>query len=343
MASGTGVGVVKIRCVGMCSRCHHRISLVNQPSGRYRIALRTVGREERGMRFGLPMYGLSPRYHPEAARLAEENGFESVWVPEHLVLPAELPATYLYTPDGRPPIEPRTPMYDPWVVLAAIAARTERIRLATNVYVLPLRHPITTARSVVTLDRVSGGRVTLGVGVGWLEEEFGIVGQSFRDRGSRTDEIIPLLRRLWSEGTVTHQGRHYAFGPVAFEPKPVQRRGGGRGIPVEIGGTSPPALRRAGRLGDGWIEIGAKDLDDVARMLAVVRAAREEAGRAGEPFEVTCGVPADVDSVRRAEELGVTRVIASPVRGHTGRITREDVLDGIKRFADEVIARTGDG
>ncbi|MFI0408041.1 LLM class F420-dependent oxidoreductase [Actinomadura sp. 3N508] len=295
------------------------------------------------MRFGLPMYGLSPRHQPEAARLAEENGFESVWVPEHLVLPAEIPPTYLYTPDGRPPIEPRTPMYDPWVVLAAIAASTERIRLATNVYVLPLRHPITTARSVVTLDRVSGGRVTLGIGVGWLEEEFGIVGQSFRDRGSRTDEIIPLLRRLWSEETVTHEGRHYAFGPVAFEPKPVQRRGGGRGIPVEVGGTSPPALRRAGRLGDGWIEIGAKDLDDVARMLAVVRAAREEAGRADEPFEVTCSVPADVGSVRRAEELGVTRVIASPVRGHTGRITREDVLDGIKRFADEVIARTGDG
>lgn len=294
------------------------------------------------MRFGLPLYGLSPRHQPEAARAAEANGFESVWVPEHLVLPAEIPPTYLYAADGRPPIEPRTPMYDPWVLLAAVAAATERIRLATNVYVLPLRHPIVTARSVVTLDRVSGGRVTLGVGVGWLEEEFGVVGESFRDRGSRTDEIIPLLRRLWSEETVAHHGRHYGFGPVAFEPKPVQRRWGVRGIPVEIGGTSKAALRRAGRLGDGWIEIGARDLDDVARMLAVVRAARAEAGREDEPFEVTCSVPAGLDDVRRAEELGVTRVLASPVPGHGGRITREDVLDGVKRFADEVIARTGD-
>ncbi|WP_067887929.1 LLM class F420-dependent oxidoreductase [Actinomadura chibensis] len=325
------------------------------------------------MKFGLPMYGLSPRHQPEAARVAEENGYESVWVPEHLVLPAELPSTYLYTADGRPPIEPRTPMYDPWVVLAAIAASTERIRLATNVYVLPLRHPVITARSVVTLDRVSGGRVTLGVGVGWLAEEFGAVGMSFHDRGDRTDEVIPLLRRLWSEETVEHKGRHYAFGPVAFEPKPVQRYGAGRGIPIEVGGTSPPALRRAGRLGDGWIEIGARDLDDVARMLAVVRAARAEAGRTDEPFEVTCSLPGDLDTVRRAAELGVTRVVAAPVRGHTGRsggrggssphndagrsggrggssphsdagrATKEDVLDGIKRFADEVIARTGDG
>lgn len=294
------------------------------------------------MKFGLPLYGLSPRHYPEVARAAEANGFESVWMPEHLVLPAELPATYLYTEDGRPPIAPRTPMYDPWVVLATIAAATERIRLATNVYILPLRHPVITARSVVTLDRVSGGRVTLGVGVGWLAEEFDVVGESFRTRGRRTDEIIPLLRRLWSEESITHRGEFYEFGPVTFEPKPVQRQDGAgrRGVPVEVGGTSPAALRRAGRLGDGWIEIGAAGLDDVARMLEVVNAARAEAGRCGEPFEVTCGLPGDLDEVRRAAELGVTRVVASPVREAPDprRITREEVLDGIKRFADEVIS-----
>jgi probable F420-dependent oxidoreductase len=295
------------------------------------------------VKFGLSMFGLSPRYYPEVAAAAEANGFESLWMPEHLVLPAEMPPTYLYTESGYPPITPRTAMYDPWVVLGAVANATTTIRLATNVFILPLRHPIQTARSVVTLDRVSGGRVTLGIGVGWLEEEFVAVGQSFHDRGARTDEIIGLLRQLWKDETIEHHGEHYQFDAICFDPKPVQKQG----IPIEVGGSSKPALRRAGRLGDGWIEIGVKDFDTLTAMLAVVQEARRDAGRENLPFEVSSGLGRTVDDIRRSEDLGVTRVLAGPTPGsailkdpslRTAHLTTDDFRDWTKQFADEVIS-----
>ena len=248
------------------------------------------------MKFGLPFFGLSPRHYASVARAAEDNGFESVWMPEHLVIPAEMPATYPYTESGFPPITPETPLYDPWVVLGSVASATETIRLATNVFILPLRHPIATARSVVTLDRLSGGRVTLGAGVGWLEGEFDIVGQSFADRGRRMDEIMGLLRELWTGETVEHHGEFYDVGPLTFSPKALQKPS----IPIEIGGASAAALRRAGRLGDGWIEIGCNDLDQLAAKMDVIREHRRQSGRQDLPFEFTAGVGTDLDTIRRA-------------------------------------------
>jgi probable F420-dependent oxidoreductase len=285
------------------------------------------------MKYGLQLFGLGPQHYSTVAAVAEQNGFESVWMPEHLVLPAELPATYLYTDSGQPPIAAATPLYDPWIVLAAVAQATERIRLATNVYILPLRHPLATARSVVTLDRVSRGRVTLGVGVGWLEEEFDAMGQSFGDRGRRTDEIIPLLRRLWSEEVIEHRGEHYEFGPIRFEPKPRQQPS----IPIEVGGSSSAALRRAGRFGDGWIEIGADSFSTLEAMIAGVHEARAAAGRDHLDFEITSSLGRDIAGVRRCRELGVTRVVTGPpVAG--ARVSAGDVSDWIRRFADDVIA-----
>ena len=286
------------------------------------------------MKFGVPLFGVSPRYYPDLARIVEENGFESIWMPEHLVLPATIPPTYLYSDTGYPPIVAETPMYDPWVMLGGIATATTTLRLATNVFILPLRHPVATARSVVSLDRLSGGRVTLGVGVGWLEEEFEVVGQSFHDRGRRADEIIGVLRRLWSEETIEHRGEHYSFGPVRFEPKPLQKPS----IPIEVGGTSPPALRRAGTLGDGWIETGEPDLESLAAKLRVIHRHRAEAGREQVPFEVTSGLGRDLDGVRRCQDLGVTRVVTGPP-ARAARLTLDEVSDWAKRFADEVMAR----
>ena len=288
------------------------------------------------MKFGLPFFGISPRYYGEVAQAAEQAGFESVWIPEHLVLPVDIPPTYLYSESGFPPITADTPMYDPWVVLAAVSGVTSTIRLATNVFILPLRHPIATARSVVTLDRISGGRVTLGIGVGWLEEEFDVMGQSFHDRGRRTDEIIDILRRLWSDDVIEQHTGHFDFGPVKFNPKPLQQPS----IPIEVGGTSGPALRRAGRLGDGWIEIGSTDLDDFRAKLAVVMEARRNAGRTG-PFEVTASgaLAHDVDGYRRLEEAGATRVVTGPRPADRGRLTPAEATDWAKRFADEVISR----
>ena len=162
------------------------------------------------------------------------------------------------------------------MALAAVASATSRIRLGTGVFILTLRHPIATARSVMTLDRVSRGRAILGVGVGWLEEEFAVLGQSFADRGDRADESIDVIRRLFAEDVVEHHGRHFDFEAVRFEPKPVQRP-----VPIEVGGTSGAALRRAGRLGDGWIELGSADLDEISARLAVIEDARRQAGRTG--------------------------------------------------------------
>ncbi len=297
------------------------------------------------MKFGLSMFGLSPRYYPEVAAAAEANGFESVWVPEHLVLPAEMPPTYLYTESGFPPIDPRTPMFDPWVVLGAVAQATSTIRLATNVYILPLRHPIVTARAVTTLDRVSGGRVTLGIGVGWLEEEFELVEQDFKNRGKRTDEIIPLLRTMWSRDVdvIDHHGEFYDMAPFVFMPKPVQKPA----IPIEVGGASKAALRRAGQLGDGWIEIGAREPGMLEEMISTVQRHRVEAGRENEPFEFTCGVGRRLDDAERAREMGVTRinlgpaphgnVLDDPSKPHA-MLSVNDFTDFTARYADEVIA-----
>ncbi|GAA1262018.1 TIGR03619 family F420-dependent LLM class oxidoreductase [Sphaerisporangium rubeum] len=286
------------------------------------------------MKFGLSLMGLRPRWHGTVAKHAEDLGFESVWMPEHLILPAELPPTYLYSGDGRAPIDPGTPLYDPWVMLAGVASVTSRIRLGTNVYVLPLRHPLVTARSVVSLDRLSGGRVTLGAGVGWLADEYTAAGQDFHTRGSRMDEIIPLLRTLWTaREPVEHHGRHYRFGPVVFSPRSLQRPC----IPIEIGGTSAAALRRAGRLGDGWIELGSENHEELAGRIAVIRTERAATGRAHLPFEITSGAPGDATEIEELAALGVTRVVTSYPAGLASSV--DDVLDWLDDYFTSVMAK----
>ncbi|WP_261566523.1 TIGR03619 family F420-dependent LLM class oxidoreductase [Frankia gtarii] len=287
--------------------------------------------------------GISLRHFPAVAQAFEQNGIESLWIPEHLVFPANMPPTYPYADGGPglPPVTSDTHSYDPWAVLSYIAATTTTIRLATNVFVLPLRHPLAIARSVVTVDRLSRGRVTLGAGVGWLEDEFNYVREPFRTRGKRADAIIGILRQLWSEDVIEVHDEHFDFGPVKFQPKPLQRPS----IPIEVGGAARGALLRAGRLGDGWIEIGAKDLDEFRTRLKVVLDAREEAGRTG-PFEVTVPIslaPAPgIDGLRRLRDAGATRVIMLPDPEAVGHPTAGGRIDWSKRFADEVIARFDD-
>lgn len=287
------------------------------------------------MKFGTSILGVSLRSLQPVAQAFEANGFESIWTSEHLVFPTELPDLYPYTATGEPPFTSATPIHDPWVVLAYAAAATERIRLGTSVYILPLRHPLETARSVVSLDRVSGGRVTLGVGVGWLPEEFDYVGLDFAERGRRADAAITAIRRLWTEDTVHVDDGFHRFGPVTFEPKPLQKPS----IPIEVGGTSGPALRRAGRVGDGWIEYGSASVEEFAARLAVVHKARAESGRSG-PFEVTA-TPAfacDLAACQALAAAGATRVIARPSPPGGGRLSAEGAIDWAKRYADEVIS-----
>jgi probable F420-dependent oxidoreductase len=291
------------------------------------------------MKFGLTLTGMSPRWYVEASRRAERNGFESVWLGEHLILPATMPATYLYSESGQPPITPATPAYDPWALLAAVATGTDTIRLGTNVYIVPLRHPLITARSVITVDRVSGGRVTLGAGVGWLKDEFVAVGESFEDRGRRTDEILPLLRRLWTgQDPVEHHGKHYEFGPVMFLPKSLQPAG----IPIEVGGTTRAAMRRAAELGDGWLELASRDVRELAHRIRTVHDLREAAGRADLPFEISSGIAQDLDGIVESERAGVTRtMVRIPLDGPKPRL--DDALAWLDLFGETVIARWSGG
>lgn len=294
---------------------------------------------EEGLKFGTRVMGVPLRDLAAVARTFEECGFESLWIQEHVVFPAEMPATYPYSDDGVAPVTSETPLYDPWAVLSHLAATTDRIRLGTNVYILPLRHPLQTARSVVTLDRLSGGRAVLGVGVGWLEEEFDYLGTPFRSRGERTDSTIAVLRQLWSDDVVEVSNEHFRFGPVRFRPRPLQPGG----VPIEVGGGSPAALRRAGRLGDGWIEIGSSDLDEFGLKLAAVMAARQESDRQDRPFEVTIQARRgwSGDDFRRALDAGATRVIVGPPAGPDGRLTAAQCRDWAHRFAEEVIGGVG--
>jgi probable F420-dependent oxidoreductase len=261
------------------------------------------------MRLGVALGRLHPARHLEVTLEAERLGFESVWLPEHLVFPVDMAGSPF--PGGEhPPVPPRTPVFDCFAYLSFLAARTERLRLGTHVYLLGLRHPFVAARAVQTLDIVSGGRAEVGVGAGWLASEWRAAGLDFASRGRRLDEALHVCRRLWSEPVVEHRGEFFSFEPVCFEPKPVQQPG----PPVHVGGESPAALRRAARLGDGWLGLDHTP-ESAAPLVERLRALRRQHGTAGRPFQVSVGgAPARADDLARYAEAGVDRLIVSPWR-----------------------------
>jgi probable F420-dependent oxidoreductase len=280
------------------------------------------------MKFAVTFGRMHPRLWVEAAEKADRLGFESAWLPEHLVLPIAM-AGSPFADAEHPPVPPSTQLFDPGSMLSFIAARTESIRLGTYVYLLGLRHPFISARAFGTLDWVSGGRALIGAGAGWLRSEWEALGIDPATRGARLDEAIDVCRRLWTEESVAHDGPHFPFSEVAFEPKPVQRP-----IPIYIGGESAPALRRAGRLGDGWIGMGHTP-ESAAASVTTIRAHRADAGRLDLAFEVTvggeCTTPEDVAAW---EAAGVDRLIVTPWRRSA------EVLDAMEAFSSSFITTT---
>ncbi len=258
------------------------------------------------MKFGVFFEGIRPDALIEAAQKAEALGYESLWRPDHLVLPPAMSDTYPYTNDGRAPMSTDWPIIDGFTALTFVAAVTSRIRLGTSVYILPLRNPFVTARTVVSLDFLSKGRAILGVGVGWLPEEFAIVGEEFRTRGARADECIQILRTLWTDRDAEFHGRHYSFDAVRFEPKPVSKPH----PPILVGGESDAALRRAAAYGDGWYGHHQRP-DQIRAQLSRLAELRRQYGRETTPFEITLSAPADITAgeVREREELGVQRLV----------------------------------
>lgn len=286
------------------------------------------------MQFVIPA-AFSPASHLCAmARAAEEHGWDAVAISDHVAHPERIESPYPYTRDGAIRWSEDIAWPDPWVAIGAMAAVTRRLRFLTNVYVLALRNPFLAAKAVATAAALSGDRVALGVGVGWCREEFALAGQEFGNRGRRTDELIEVLRKLWSGAYVEHRGRHYGFDRVRLLPAP------GAPVPIYGGGLSEPALRRAARL-DGWVS----DIHTTAELrdiIAALRRFRAEAGLAEQPFAIVaaCADAFDADGIRRLGELGVTHHATAPWLFHGGRWdSLPDKLDGLRRFADDVIAK----
>jgi len=278
-----------------------------------------------------------PDHLLEVARCADECGYEALSFPDHVVHPERLDTPYPYTEDGSRRWEAFTPWVDPWVSIGACAAVTQRLRFTNNVFVLAMRNPFLAAKSVSTAAVLSGGRVTLTLGVGWSNVEYSLMGQDFRTRGKRTDEMIELLRKLWTGEMITHEGRFYRCDALEMNPKPPER------IPIWVGGISDPALRRAAR-NDGWLsdlQTSAEIRDCIER----VRAHRAELGREAEPLDVMASASDafTLDGYAALAEAGVTHVLTLPwVFYHGDTQDLEAKKDGMRRFAEEVIAALPD-
>lgn len=240
------------------------------------------------------------------ARRAEELGFEGIQLADHVVMPAHIRSRYPYRKDGRPSFEKDVPWPDPWVTIGAMAQATDRIRFYTRVYVLPLRSPFLTAKAAGTAAALSRGRVVLGVGAGWMREEFDLLERDFDRRGSRMDEDIAVLRALWS-GPAQFQGDHYQFDRVEMRPLPPNP------VPIYIGGESQPALRRAARLGDGFMSVPHRR-STLAALVDRLQALRVDAGRADDPFDVNvvCTDARTREDFADLESIGVTSVLVRP-------------------------------
>lgn len=272
---------------------------------------------------------VDPAAAVELLQASEEAGFESAWTVEHTVVPAGYESAYPYSPsgkmaDGRDDI----PLPDPLVWLAWAAAATTRIKLGTAILILPQHNPVTVAKQAATIDRLSGGRLLLGVGIGWLREEFAALGAPFDDRAARMDEYIAVMRELWRSEPASFHGEFVRFDRVYCSPRPAAGA-----VPIIVGGHSRAAARRAGRLGDGFFPArGAPaELFDLARRTA------EEHGRDPGAVEFSAGLPDDLQDLPKLARAGVGRVLV-PVSSMAGLPTAisgpEDALRWKGRIAD---------
>jgi len=262
------------------------------------------------------------------ATTAERCGFESLWSVEHVAVPVRhLP--YPGSKDGSMLGGDDVAIPDPLIPLAYVAAVTKTIKLATGILILPQRHPIYTAKEVATVDVLSGGRVILGIGSGWMKEEFEALGINFHHRGAMTDEAIQALRALWKDGAASFEGKHFKFGPLHSSPKPVRRD-----VPIHVGGHSTAAARRAGRYGDGFFPT-VMNPEKLKELFASVRSEAQTAGRNPDAIEFSCLTRSlKPDDLKMLADMGVSRVVVNPPGAKPEVVTR-----GLEKFREEVISR----
>jgi len=309
------------------------------------------------MRFGFPIPTRGPLGTLDVVRrlgqAADEYQFDSIWVTDHIVIPKATGSKYPYSADGNMDLEAAAHYLEPLTVMSFLAGVTERPAIGTSVLVMPYRNPILTAKMVATLDVMSRGRVILGVGVGWMREEFEALGvTTYEQRGAVTDEYIRILRALWTEEWPSFAGRFYSFEAVRCFPKPLQKPH----PPVWIGGHTKAAIRRAARLGDGWHPIGLRppvglQPEEFERAAAELRAQAKEAGR--DPWSITLSLRAPIrfadgaasgsrmpfigssdqiiEDIRTYQRLGVRHLIFD-----FGGASAEAIVAQLHRFAEEV-------
>jgi len=238
---------------------------------------------------------------------AEAAGFESVWGGEHVIMPDSIASKYPYTPDGKIPAEPETPIPDPLMWLGFAAAAAPTLKLGTCILIVPQRNPLVLAKELATLDVLSGGRVELGLGVGWLEEEFDALGVPWARRGARNDEYVAAMRALWAGPHAEFHGEFVDFDPCTCSPRPTNGN-----IPILVGGDTDAAISRAVRIADGYFP-GEGDAERLGALLGRLRQAAEDAGRDPASIEINAMFGTQMASpeagVEEMRELGVDRIM----------------------------------
>ncbi|MGH7897935.1 MAG: LLM class F420-dependent oxidoreductase [Candidatus Binatia bacterium] len=265
------------------------------------------------MKFGLMYANAGPFAQPEMlvhlATTAERVGIESIWAVEHVVIPVGYQSTYPYDPSGKIPIPDQTPIADPLLSLTYAAAVTKTLRLATGILILPQRHPLYVAKEVATLDVLSQGRAILGIGIGWLAEEYDALGIPFAERAARTAESVRAIRSLWKDEAEPFAGKFFRWGKLESHPKPVQKPG----VPIVVGGHTELAARRAARYGDGFFP-GVADDDQLGSLLGVLGEESKRIGRDPATIEISSGHRGgpSPDRVKAFRDAGVSRFLVIP-------------------------------
>ena len=286
------------------------------------------------MKFGLAFassVGTEQESALEITRVAEQVGFDSVWGGEHVIRPDHIESAYPYTADGEMPGDAETPIPDPLIWLAYVAAVAPTLRLGTCILIVPQRNPLVLAKELATLDTLTGGRVELGIGVGWLEEEFQALGIPWARRGARNDEYIEAMRALWAGPHAEYHGEFVDFPPATCSPRPVNGD-----IPVLVGGDTPVAIRRAVRLAQGYFP-GTTDVEALAGLIEDLKREGDAQGRDVSDIALHAIFgPQMADPVKGAEEMrgvGIDRVMV-PAFFFAG----PGGLDRLAEFGEKVVA-----
>ena len=294
------------------------------------------------MEIGVHLPHIGPLANRDAlidfARFAEERGFDSLWVSDHVVVPRTITSAYPYSPDGRFPIPPDLPFLEPLATLLFAAAVTQRARLGTSILVVPMRNPVIAAKQLATLDALSNGRAILGAGAGWMQEEFELLDVPFEHRGARLDDYLRVIKALWTEDRPSFHGTYYSIDDVGFAPKPTTKPH----PPIWIGGHGARALRRAGELGDAWHAAYAGP-DVVSKQYQDVRRYAEAAGRDPDSVALTVRTRLPLndlertkDELQRCQEIGVSHLVSEAFGADLDKL--KSLMDGLANLRVKALA-----